>query len=354
MDKIRVGIIGASPERGWAATAHIPALRALPEYELTAVGTSRTESAQEAARRFGAEHAFADAPSLAAHPSVDLVVVTVKVPHHLELGQAALDAGKHLLIEWPLTATTEQAETLLAQARTAGVRHVVGLQARFSPAVNLVRKLIAEGYVGRVTSVTVLSALTKGDRERIPAWTAYTYDKTNAAGALEVSGGHTLDALEYLLDDRLTDLSVRRSVQRPTHTVDETGATIEVTSPDQILLHAAVEGGAVVSAHIHEGKVTQGRTRIEIAGTEGDLVIETTGGYGIQISDARVLGSRGLDGRFEELPLPGRVAGLTSDLVGNVAALYTALAADLRARTTTVPDFETGLHAQRILDALRR
>jgi len=353
MRKIGVGIIGASPDRGWAARAHIPALRALPEYELTAVGTSRKESAEESARRFRVEHAFTDARSLAEHPAVDLVVVTVKVPYHVELGQAALDAGKHLLIEWPLTATTGQAEALLAQARTRGVRHAVGLQARFSPAVNLARNLVAEGYAGRVTSANVLVALTKGDREQMPAWTAYTYDRANAAGTLEVSGGHTLDALEYVLGDRLTGLSVRRSIQRPDYTVEETGEAIEVTSPDQILLHSALEGGAVVSAHIHAGKVTQGRTRIEIAGTEGDLVLETTGGSGVQISDARVFGSRGPNGRFEELPLPGRIAGLTSDAVGNVAGLYAALAKDIGSGTTTVPDFETGLRLQHLLDALR-
>ncbi|MFC7640621.1 hypothetical protein ACFQX6_06100 [Streptosporangium lutulentum] len=51
-DTVRVGIIGANPDRGWAARAHIPALRALPDFEITAVGTSREASAREAARRF--------------------------------------------------------------------------------------------------------------------------------------------------------------------------------------------------------------------------------------------------------------------------------------------------------------
>lgn len=51
--RIRVGIIGASPDRGWAARAHVPALLALPEYRITAVGTSRPESARAAARSSG-------------------------------------------------------------------------------------------------------------------------------------------------------------------------------------------------------------------------------------------------------------------------------------------------------------
>ncbi len=353
MDTIRVGIIGASPDRGWATTAHVPALRALPGLELTAVGTSRPESAREAAKTFGVEHTFTDPGELAAHPEVDLVAVTVKVPHHLELGRAALAAGKHLLIEWPLAATTEQAETLLEQARTAGVRHAIGLQARFSPGVNLARKLIAEGYVGRVTSANVFVAHRKGDREELPGWTVYTFDQANAAGTLEVVGGHTLDALEYLLGDRLTDLSVRRSIQRSHYTVAETGAAVPVTSPDQIMLHAGLAGGAVVSAHLHGAKVTEGRARIEIAGTEGDLVVETDHPTGLQIGDVRVRGSRGPGGRFETLELPPRAAGLTSDAVGNVAALYAALAADIRTGSRTVPDFETGVRLHGVLDRLR-
>ena len=51
--RIRVGIVGANPDWGWAARAHIPALRALPDYEITAVGTTRTASARAAADRFG-------------------------------------------------------------------------------------------------------------------------------------------------------------------------------------------------------------------------------------------------------------------------------------------------------------
>jgi predicted dehydrogenase len=125
-DKIRVGIIGASPDRGWAVTAHIPALRSLPQYVLTAVGTSREGSAREAATRFGAAHWFTDAQQLAGHPDVDLVVITVKVPFHLELAEAALEAGKHVLVEWPLARTTEEAVRLAELAGQAGVRHAVG------------------------------------------------------------------------------------------------------------------------------------------------------------------------------------------------------------------------------------
>jgi len=74
-EKIRVGIIGASMRNGWGRDAHIPALRALPEFEITAVSTSRQETADETAKHFGIPHAFADPYKLVQHPEVDLVSI---------------------------------------------------------------------------------------------------------------------------------------------------------------------------------------------------------------------------------------------------------------------------------------
>ncbi len=71
--RIRVGIVGANPKRGFASIAHMPALQALPDFEIVAVCTSRQESADIAARHYGAALAFADAGRMAQHPDVDMV-----------------------------------------------------------------------------------------------------------------------------------------------------------------------------------------------------------------------------------------------------------------------------------------
>jgi predicted dehydrogenase len=110
IEKIRVGIIGASMRNGWGRDAHIPALSVLPEFEITAVSTSRQETADETAKHFGIPHAFADPYKMVQHSDVDLVSICVRVPFHHQLGMAALNAGKHLYCEWPLAATTEQAQ----------------------------------------------------------------------------------------------------------------------------------------------------------------------------------------------------------------------------------------------------
>jgi predicted dehydrogenase len=107
-EKIRVGVIGANVRYGWGRDAHIPALSALPEFEITAVWTSRQETADGTANHFGIPHAFSDPYKMVQHPDVDLVSICVRVPFHHQLGMAALNAGKHLYSEWPLAATSQR------------------------------------------------------------------------------------------------------------------------------------------------------------------------------------------------------------------------------------------------------
>jgi predicted dehydrogenase len=101
-----VGIIGVSPVRGWAATAHIPALRALPNYEIRALTAHSAESARAAGEVFGVSAVFSDHEQLVTQPDIDLVAVTVKVPHHRELVSAALAGGTGFLWEINGTAGT--------------------------------------------------------------------------------------------------------------------------------------------------------------------------------------------------------------------------------------------------------
>ncbi|GAA5172167.1 Gfo/Idh/MocA family oxidoreductase [Amycolatopsis dongchuanensis] len=325
---IRVGILGASPDRGWAARSHIPALRRLDGYELAAVGTSRAESAARAGEAFGVP-AFTDPRALA--EAVDLVVVTVRVPAHAELVRAALAAGKDVYCEWPLARTAREAEELAAEAEAAGVRTVVGLQARYSPALVRARELLPS--LGRLTSITVYAARGKGAEDVVPEWTAYTYDAASGAGLVEVYGGHTLDAIAFL-GGEITDLSAAVSVQRAHHVTD-TGRSIDVTAPDHFLAHATLAGGAVASLHVHDGRVGGSRVRIEITGTRGDLTLtadadgDPLGGQ-LQISPLR-----GID--VPEPDLPGEAV--------NVAGLYRAFAAG-----APVPGFAAGVRLHRLLE----
>src|SRR5213075_2181756 len=154
--RLGVGIIGVSPVRGWAATAHIPALRALPNYETRALSAHSAESARAAGEAFGVSAVFSDHEQLVTQPDIDLVAVTVKVPHHRELVSAALTAGKAVYCEWPLGRDLDDARAMAALAAERGVRTVVGFQARQAPAIEFVGELLSDGYVGEVLSTTIV------------------------------------------------------------------------------------------------------------------------------------------------------------------------------------------------------
>lgn len=196
--KIRVGIVGASASRGFASIAHIPALRALPQFEITAVCTARQETAEASAQHYGVALAFSDPEQLAHHPDVDLVTVSVKVPDHYRPVMAAIAAGKHVYCEWPLGRDSDEAVRMLQAAEKRGIRHVVGLQGQMSPAINYAKDLIADGYLGRVLTATMIGCA--------PNWSAtidraYQADFANGANLLTITGGHQIDALCYCLGE---------------------------------------------------------------------------------------------------------------------------------------------------------
>ncbi len=227
--KLGVGIIGVSPVRGWAATAHIPALRALPDYEIVALSAHTAESARAAGQVFGVSAVFSDHKQLVTQPAVDVVAITVKVPHHGELVSAALAAGKAVYCEWPLGRDLDDARAMAALAAKNGVRTMVGLQARQAPAIEFVQQLLRDRYVGEVLSTTMVGVSIAGDALVQP--NAYMLDKTNGANLLTVPFGHSLDILSYVLGE-FADLSAVSDVRRPLITIEETGEQIVKTAAD--------------------------------------------------------------------------------------------------------------------------
>src|SRR6516162_4550698 len=282
-NKIRVGIVGANPQRGFASVAHIPALQALPNFEITAVCTSRQESAEAAARHLGARHAFADCEKLAQHPDVDLVTVSVKVPDHYRPVMAAIEAGKHVYCEWPLGRDTAEAIRLRDAANTRGIRHAVGLQGQMSPPINYLKDLIVEGYVGRVLSATMIGCA--------PNWGA-TIDRASCANLLTLPGGHTLDALCHCLGE-FRELSAFAVSQRDRIALAGTGEIVAKTVPDQVTVSGIAGNGAVVSFQVRGGVARGTHFLFEIHGEEGDLVLAPTTRNSMQRQTLVLKGARG-------------------------------------------------------------
>ncbi len=119
-EKIRVGIVGATVTpggSGWGANSHVPALKALPAYELKAVCTAHAQTARASAAAFGAELAFHNFDEMVSRPDVDLVAVVVRVPQHHGLVVRALEAGKAVFCEWPLPYLTLRCRAPPSSAR---------------------------------------------------------------------------------------------------------------------------------------------------------------------------------------------------------------------------------------------
>ena len=357
-EKIRVGIIGASMRSGWGRDAHIPALSALPEFEISAVTTSRQETADETATHFGIPHAFADPCEMVQHPDVDLVAVCVRVPFHYQLGMAALNAGKHLYCEWPLAATTGQAEQMRDLAVRKGVRHIVGLQARGAPAFNYVRDLIAEGHVGKVHSCTMIITTPAWGAEFTRDW-AYMADRASGNTLLTSPGGHSIDALCYCLGE-FSELSSVVANQRRQIRIAETGETIPMSAPDQVLLSGVLQSGVVASIHLKGGVADGTRFLFEIHGSEGTLAVvpadprqETY----IQVSDFTVRGA-GAGEPMADLPIPERYRwvppAVPAGLPFNVAQLYARMAEGIREGKSVSPDFGVAVKRHQLLGVIQK
>ncbi len=353
MNKIGVGIIGASPERGWAAWAHVPALRALPQYEIRAVSTSRRESADAAHRAYHVD-SYDNPHDLVRHEGVDLVVVSVKVPNHYAAVMAAFEAGKMVYCEWPLATDTAQALEMASQARQAGVRTVVGMQGRFAPQVQHARRLIEEGYLGDILSTTLVGSGIGWGGTTLRSGT-YLFDERNGATVLTVPVMHAIDTLSYLVGE-FESLQARFALRRPFVEVTDDHAKIAVTAPDQVSVSGLLTSGALASVFFRGGVSRAGNLCWQINGSEGDLGFRADAGN-VQTADLHLHGGRGATSTAEEIVVPDelgeRIPTLSFGYPANVARLYTQFAIDLEHGTRIAPDFSYAVARHRLLDRIR-
>jgi predicted dehydrogenase len=351
-----VGIIGVSPIRGWAATAHIPALRALPNYEIRALSAHNPESARAAGQVFGVSSVFSNHEDLVSQPDIDLVAVTVKVPHHRELVSAAIAAGKAVYCEWPLGRDLDDARAIAALAAVKGVRTVVGLQARQAPAIEFVQDLISDGYVGEVLSTSMVGLSVLGDVLGRP--NAYMLDKKNGANVLTIAVGHSLDILNYVLGE-FAELSAVSDLRRPLITIEETREQIVKTAPDQIAVIGTLASGATASVHIREAVAGGTGFLWEINGTAGTLRITAEAA----LPEIYPLTVAGAQGRNEPAVLAVPVAltqkwpaltRLEGAPAFNVGRAYAAFAVDIENGTHTAPDFADAVRRHEVIAAIER
>jgi predicted dehydrogenase len=352
-DPLRVGLIGAGGR--WGPSAHVPALKGVPEAELYAVCTAHAQTAQAAADKFGVTRAYGSDKALHADPGVEAVVVAVRVPAHYELSKNAIEAGKHVFCEWPLGANTKEAEELAALARQKNVRTMVGLQRRASPAYLFMRELIQQGYVGQVLAVNLL-LMGSGVLTRTADRT-WQRDVTLGANTLTITFGHVFDAMCMVVGE-LTELSALVSTQVPQWFESDTKKYVDVTSPDNILVQGRLENGAIVNAYVGVHPYHGSGHRFEIYGRDGTLAM-IGGGQGGEELGRKLMGGHKDDKALQELPVPERFKWVPEAVRNNspaydVGQMWVKFAEAIRTGSNIESDFDHAVRRHRTLDAIVR
>ena len=351
--RIRLGFIGANVRSNWAAKSHLPALIASPDVELTAVCTTRPESAEEARKAFGARLAFHDYRTMMASKEIDAVAVVIRVPSHYEPTRAAIEAGKHVYTEWPLGRNTAEAEELTALAKARGVVTACGLQSRVSPALAYMKELIGSGYVGEVLSCHI-STLRDGALER-PSNRTWQRDVTLGANPLTIASGHVLDAVRFVLGNFAQVACMLTTQSRQWYDTD-IKKMVEVTAPDIVLVSGKLLNGAVASVHVGAVPWAGSGFRMEIYGSKGTLA--ATGNVSSQRGIMLLVQGTQGGQELKDLIIPGHFNYVPDDFPRgdpfNVGQMYTLFAEAIRSGKSRMPTFETAVDMHHFLDTLRR
>jgi predicted dehydrogenase len=264
---VRAALIGCGRI---AQVAHLPALENAAGIELVAVSDPSRAVAEAVARRYGVPSVHTDANRLFADASVEAVIIAAPDRFHYPLARAALEAGKHALVEKPLATTIEDASRLVALTDQTGLKLQVGAMKRHDAGLQWAHEFVAN-ELGAARSFTAwyrIGDLRAGieatlfppvfaDEEARGAETGFKADRQQYL--LATHGAHVFDTVRYLLGDVETVTARHRGDGR------DHAWTVLVT------MASGAIGSVAIAADV-PGVPTEG---IEIFGADGSLRIDT-------------------------------------------------------------------------------
>ncbi len=214
---------------GTIGQTHIRAVREIDGLRLVGVSARRAEKARETAER---EECLgtADYRELLGHPEVDLVTITTSSGSHGRIALEALEAGKHVLVEKPMAMTAEEAARVVASAREKGLTLSVVSQRRFEDQHQAVKRVVAEGALGRLLLVEVSCPYYR---------TQEYYDSADWRGKAAQDGGALMNQGIHSVDLMLWLAGPARSVSGLAAT-----QTHRIEAEDLALAIVSFEGGA--------------------------------------------------------------------------------------------------------------
>lgn len=146
---IKVAVIGV----GSMGKNHVRVYRDLPEAQLVAVSDTNKEKAIQCAGRYGVR-AYGDYHEMLEVEQPEAVSIATPTALHEEAALVALEAGSHILIEKPITATLESGRRVIERARVLGLQLMIGHIARFNPAIQALQHRLQNGELGRIFQIT--------------------------------------------------------------------------------------------------------------------------------------------------------------------------------------------------------
>jgi len=282
---LRVGVVGL----GWMGQVHARAYTRVAQHYLDAplrpvlvavADNAGDERLTRAVAAYGFADVHADWRELVARDDIDVVSVTGPNFIHRDVGVAVAQSGKHLWLEKPAGRDAEETAEIADAVARAGVQAAVGFNYRNAPAVELARRLVAEGRLGRVEQVTIRML---ADYAAHPqgALTWRYQNKWAGSGVLGDLVSHGIDLGRYVVGevDSLVCDTATFITERPAlsgaafaHTARGTGALARVENEDYagaLLSFANGARGTLESSRVAVGE--QCTYGIEVHGDAGSL-----------------------------------------------------------------------------------
>lgn len=275
MKEIRIGLVGS----GWMGKAHSSALADAqmlfgPDYGVAAfeiVADANGEAAKAAQKKIGFKRMSTDWHDVVTDPNVDLVDIATPNAFHYVVAKAALEHGKHVYCEKPLSISAEESRELAALAAQKGVVNYVGFNNTMNPANAYVRELVQSGALGKIMRFIGTYDQDQLLDESLPI-TWRHINKLAGCGALGDLGSHLLSISQFIMGDISAVNAMTTTVfpKRPKAPVSSELADVE--NEDIITFMAEYANGAVGT--IAASRVATGRKNYlcyEIQGTKGSV-----------------------------------------------------------------------------------
>ncbi len=347
MKRIGVGIVGT----GWGQL-QIESFQRARDMQVLALCDVDEARVRNIAQKYKIEFTCTDYRNLIARKDVDLVSVVVPPDLHKSIVQAAMDAGKHVLVEKPLALTASDANELLKFARAKGIVHGVDFEMRFLPALAYCKELIEEDYLGQLLRVDV----TMGMEHPWGEHGNWALEDARGGGVLMELGSHFIDTLLWWFGDVRSVLAGRRTyfpvVKLPVAAKDSRDPSFvkkPVTGDDAFWSVMQFERGGEALMNFVTGARHAPEWTISVYGSMGSLIVQS----------GQLLGKREGDREMAILSIPKRLElgdNPSDPLMWGMARLAERMAAKINHERDAkpFPDFCDGVAVARVIDAIRR